>query len=600
MKSLIHSFYTYTFLLFFIIILAILFLPKNVSNAVVISGNGNLYNLYIDGKEKSIKVEKPLKPLSVVNFKYNFFKNYNFTESSPITERVMKKGTNSYDLEASGESKLSNKIYYYKIVNNVPVPSDKNNLIIGKSNLKLYKNANENINTVLIFPMDYSKIRVGISTSEFSSIYHTDLSFMLLQQAYIYDFVEPFFLIADKDSEIKIILENKKIKLYINGSERSLNSRIYIKCDKTQFVNIKRGYPSFTPIYGGTLEISSDDKGLIVVNELDIEEYLYKVVPSEMPADSSLEALKCQAIAARTYAISDMLINRYANMGFYVDDSTQSQVFNNTPAQSRSTEAVNLTNGLVLLYNNKLIDAKYYSTSSGIGASYEDIWFRADGSSENKPYLKSTSYLTSPVLPLTENEWLKFYKDINIKAIDSSSSYYRWFAEFTKKELENSIKNSVKTIYDKRKDFISLYLENKKVSYLPSFTDLVDIKVNKRGQGGNIIEICYIFKNGKIIIRGDTNIRSSLRCTKLYAGRNIPIIKFTGDAITGSTFLPSSFFSFEENKDNFIIYGGGYGHGVGMSQFGAMELAKKGEDYKSILNTYYKNVNIVKLKDFPL
>lgn len=599
MKFIIKSFYTYIFLLFFIIILCILILPRKVSNAVVINCSGNLCSMYINGVKKSIKVEKSLKPLSVVNFKYNLIKSYDFKEVNPIIQRVMRKNNNSYDLESSGESRLSSKIYYYKIVNNVPVVSDKDNLIIGKSNLKLYKDFHSNINTVLIYPMDYSKIRVGISTSEFSSLQHTNLELKVLQQAYIYDFVEPFFLIADKNSEIKISFENKQINLYVNGLKKALNSRIYIKCNKAQFLNIKRGSPSFAPIYSGILEISLNDNGLTVINELDIEEYLYKVVPSEMPASSSLEALKCQAIAARTYAISDMLINRYANLGFYVDDSTQSQVFNNILPQPESTEAVNLTRGLVLLYNNKLIDAKYYSTSCGIGANYKDIWFNPDGTSEIKPYLKASSYLTSSKLPSNEDEWLKFYKDINIKAADSSSPYFRWFAEFTRKELENSIKNSVKTIYDKRKDFITLYLGNKKVSYLPDFTDLINIKVNKRGDGGNIIEICYIFKNGKIIVKGDTNIRSSLRCTKVYAGKDIPIIKYTGDAIMGSTFLPSSFFSIEENKDIFIIYGGGYGHGVGMSQFGAMELAKRGEDYKTILNTYYKNINIVKLNDFP-
>ncbi len=599
MKSIIKSFYKYIFLLFFIIILLILLFPRKVTNAVVINCSGNLCSMYINGEKKSIKVEKSFKPLSVVNFKYNLIKNYDFQEVNPITQRVMKKNNNSYDLESSGESRLSNKVYYYKIVNNVPVVSNKNNLIIGKNNLKLYKDFHGNINTILIYPMDYSKIRVGISTSEFSSLQHTNLELKFSEQAYIYDFVEPLFLIADKNSEMKISFENKQMNLYVNGLKKALNSRIYIKCDKAQFLNIKRGSPNFAPIYNGIIEISPNDSGLTVINELDIEEYLYKVVPSEMPASSSLEALKCQAIAARTYAVSDMLINRYAGLGFYVDDSTQSQVFNNTLPQPKSTEAVNLTKGLVLLYNNKLIDAKYYSTSCGIGANYKDIWFNPDGTSETKPYLKTSSYLTSSKPPSTEDEWLKFYKDINIKAADSSSPYFRWFAEFTKKEMESSIKNSVKTIYDKRKDYIELYLGNKKISYFPDFTDLINIKVNKRGDGGNIIEICYIFKNGKIIVRGDTNIRSSLRCTKAYAGKDIPIIKYTGDAILGSTFLPSSFFSIGEKNGSFIIYGGGYGHGVGMSQFGAMELARKGEDYKTILNTYYKNINIVKLNDFP-
>ena len=200
MKSIIHSFYKYIFLLFFIIILLILLFPRKVTNAVVINCSGNLCSMYINGEKRSIKVAKSFKPLSVVNFKYNLIKNYNFQEVIPITQRVMKKNNNSYDLESSGENRLSNKVYYYKIVNNVPVVSNKDNLIIGKNNLKLYKDFHGNINTVLIYPMDYSKIRVGISTSEFSSLQHTNLELKFSEQAYIYDFVEPLFLIADKKS----------------------------------------------------------------------------------------------------------------------------------------------------------------------------------------------------------------------------------------------------------------------------------------------------------------------------------------------------------------------------------------------------------------
>ena len=93
-----------------------------------------------------------------------------------------------------------------------------------------------------------------------------------------------------------------------------------------------------------------------------------------MPQSFGLEALKVQAIAARTYAAKDILRNRYAKQGFHIVDSTQSQVYNNLDENDLSTQGVKSTKGLILVHEDKPIDAKYYSTSSGFNSSAHNVW----------------------------------------------------------------------------------------------------------------------------------------------------------------------------------------------------------------------------------
>ncbi|MGL5051166.1 MAG: SpoIID/LytB domain-containing protein, partial [Cetobacterium sp.] len=87
-----------------------------------------------------------------------------------------------------------------------------------------------------------------------------------------------------------------------------------------------------------------------------------------------LEALKVQAIAARTYAAKDILKHRYSKLGFHILDSTQSQVYNNLDENDISDKAVKSTKGLILVHEDKPIDAKYYSTSSGFNSNAHNVW----------------------------------------------------------------------------------------------------------------------------------------------------------------------------------------------------------------------------------
>ena len=115
------------------------------------------------------------------------------------------------------------------------------------------------------------------------------------------------------------------------------------------------------PTYSGTLEIMSVAEGLLLINEVLMEDYLRKVVPSEMPSSWEIEALKAQSIAARTYAYREIYNRTYIDKGYVVDDSESSQVYNNQSENERCNAAIKATEGETMFYNGKPIVSYYYS-----------------------------------------------------------------------------------------------------------------------------------------------------------------------------------------------------------------------------------------------
>ena len=136
-----------------------------------------------------------------------------------------------------------------------------------------------------------------------------------------------------------------------------------------------------TPSYGGRLEILDTENGLVLVNEIDMEEYLKKVIPSEMPSSYEKEALKAQAVCARTYAFMQSRSNSYSEYGAQIDDSTQFQVYNNVDPDEKTAQAVQETYGKMLYYNENPITAYYFSTSCGTTTN-ATIW---DSDPEDTP-----------------------------------------------------------------------------------------------------------------------------------------------------------------------------------------------------------------------
>ena len=139
------------------------------------------------------------------------------------------------------------------------------------------------------------------------------------------------------------------------------------------------------PEYRGTLEVALQDEGLLLINDVLIEEYLYAVVPSEMPNRFGVEALKVQAVCARSYAYRQLLNNSYSRYGAHVDDSVNYQVYNNVQEKEEATEAVRETYGEVASYDGNPITTYYYSTSCG-HTSDNSVW---GGNPDSCPYLVS-------------------------------------------------------------------------------------------------------------------------------------------------------------------------------------------------------------------
>lgn len=147
----------------------------------------------------------------------------------------------------------------------------------------------------------------------------------------------------------------------------------YAKGEYLTLSPVRKGHTS-SPRYRGVITVIPRSSSLRVINTLDIEKYLLQVVPSEMPKSFGVEALKVQAVAARTYAVSDILKGKYAKDGFHIKDTVESQVYNNQVENEEATRAIEETEGEIMTYDNMPIDAKYFSTSSGFTSHASNVW----------------------------------------------------------------------------------------------------------------------------------------------------------------------------------------------------------------------------------
>ena len=181
------------------------------------------------------------------------------------------------------------------------------------------------------------------------------------------------------NEKVEIVNIGNKLSIKVNGKQRVktvnpiklVGNGYYIR-----IVGLKRAHTT-TPMYRGIMEVKpsrTSSKGIRVINEIYIEDYLKQVVPSEMPQSFGVEALKAQAVAARTYALSDYLKFRYKKEGFHVKDTTESQVYNNQKENEDANAAINATKGKVMIYKDKPVDAKYFSTSGGFMEAANYIW----------------------------------------------------------------------------------------------------------------------------------------------------------------------------------------------------------------------------------
>ena len=296
--------------------------------------------------------------------------------------------------------------------------------------------------------------------------------------------------------------------------------------------------------YHGTAFLRLNDSGkLSAINVVEIEEYLRGVVPYEIGrlAPELIEAVKAQAVAARTYAIGNM--NRWESRGYDFVATVQDQVYGGaTGEDSVATRAVRETAGQIVTYEGKPIMAYYSSTCGGRTARIADSWTWRT----NQPYLQSVS----DTIPGTN------------RAYCDTSSRYRWNVSWTGAALRSVLE---KTLSDR----LGRAVKIRRISGL-----LLTGKTESGRARGLRIETDRETQT----IAGDS-IRWVLRVDSTRSLNSSLLLDFQPELTNGEV-------------THLEVHGAGWGHGIGMCQVGAIGRARAGQSYREILTTYYSGTRI--------
>ncbi len=369
-----------------------------------------------------------------------------------------------------------------------------------------------------------------------------------------------------------------------DGNSGSGNGRI-------RLINVERNGDAQ---YRGTIECYGTDNGIVVVNELTVEEYLYGVVPSEMPSSYPIEAQKAQAIGARTYAYFHKREYAYPQWRAHVDDSTTFQVYMNIPETDEARNAVDATRDLVLLHDGTLIQSFYYSTSGGYSAG-NGAWSDGVFTQSEDDYMLETG---EDIFTENSNESEQRYKEYidsgNPNDIEYNEPWYRWeYIKSFNADIAKQLFTRLYAMYLSQPYNVRIRSKLLSADKLVEETQVNDIRVLTRQKSGLVSSLIIKTPNFTVNVRTQNSIRQALAFT------GDVVIKNDGNAFTVGNILPSAYFYIEKSFDKsaekgnnlkgIVIRGAGLGHGAGMSQNGAKCLAQKGFTAEQILAYYYKS-----------
>ncbi len=302
---------------------------------------------------------------------------------------------------------------------------------------------------------------------------------------------------------------------------------------------ILRGQP-----YRGELRLQTAPRGgLTVVNRLDMETYLLGVVPREIGRfDLDIyEAIKAQAVAARTYAYT--YLGRRAQQGFDVYATVEDQVYGGAGAENETVNrAVRETAGEILTYGGQPITAYYHSTCAGQTAAIDEVW-----NNPPVPYLVSVRDV-----------------DPSGQAYDRVSSRFTWTERWTHEQMVSVLNRSLADSLRGRR-----------------ITRIEDMRVLERTPSGRVRAMRITTDAGSFTV-GKDRVRWIL----------VPIRNGNPTGILNSSKFDVSLVRSGGGVTEVVVEGGGWGHGIGMCQVGAMGRARAGQDYRTILRTYYPGTDI--------
>lgn len=309
--------------------------------------------------------------------------------------------------------------------------------------------------------------------------------------------------------------------------------------------------------YEGTFLLRKADSGFVLVNELPVEDYVRYVLPSEMPVHFDYEALKAQAVCARTFAYEQMKSTEYASYGANLDNTTSYQVYHASQSYEVTDQAVADTAGMVLAYDGSLINCYYYSTSAGYSEDLE-VW-----NADSPKYLVAENHTKERTKDLSKKRNFHRFITKNVESDDMDSPYYRWTAE----------------LYDK------MAMDGK-------YGHLKKLEVKKRSRSGYVLALRAVFEDGERTYDKENEIR-------FFLGDYLTNLTLAdGSVKSGFSSVPSACFEITSQKNGKIVLtGGGFGHDIGMSQYGADAMGRDGKNWQEILAAYYKDVEICNIFD---
>ena len=323
----------------------------------------------------------------------------------------------------------------------------------------------------------------------------------------------PGVIAADEEGKslalnFPLTVKRGRTGLSING--RNVRSLVATAPD-FMLVNGKR--------YRGIIEVLPADKGILVVDELDLEDYLVGLINCEISSQWPMESIKAQAVIARSYAIFQREARKYAT--YHLESSVLDQVYDGCDIEdSRAARGVSETTGQVLTFDGRVIQAFYHSNCGGHTEAAENVW------GYPLPYLKG----------------------VDCKYCLTASSG-KWQQTISLKKIEVQLKGGAYQVYGLR-----------------------EIKAGERNRSGRVNELLMFTAKGIVAI---------------------PAVTFR--KTIGYSVIKSTNFEVKMAGDDAVFSGAGYGHGVGLCQWGAKQRAEDGFDYREILSYYYPGTRLEKI-----
>ncbi|MEO1446135.1 MAG: SpoIID/LytB domain-containing protein [Cyanobacteria bacterium J06635_11] len=441
--------------------------------------------------------------------------------------------------------------------------------------------------------------------------YHTPLlRRLLLQNLHAAGYTNAFV-----DSEV--VKEVPKAAFTANGYKFT-RDEFTITSGNRRFQMAQGNSTKYRDIYAGDLNIQPNSYGsYTLVNQVPVDVYLRGVVPHEIGPSAPRNAIEAQAILARTYALRNL--RRFAIDDYEICADTNCQVyFGLAETDPVADSAIAATSGQVLTYNNELVDALYSSTTGGVTASFTDVW-----NGEDRPYLR-------PVIDSLQNRWnlatRPLSNEVNFRDFIALSS---GFNEDDWPAFRWNRQASLKEIGDTMKEYLS-----KRQHPLSGFNKIVSLTVTERAPSGRVQKLKVETDIGSFDLIKDESVKALIPPRSLLFYLE-PIMEMPvadkpkpGVAAAGTPAAAQAPGTAEnsakpdgakpdgqqtanetdsETEPNtppaqpvlkgYRFIGGGFGHGVGMSQTGAYNLGEKGYSSKQILEFYYPGTELKPISD---